>query len=130
MMKLFVVLLIAAVIISCSDNKPPRGVLKPDVMEKVLWDYINADAFTTDFISRDSSKHLPAENAKLQKAVFAKYKISKETFYKSYYYYESNPEQLRILLDTMISRNRRLPADTATRRDSSRRRDTSRLQKL
>ncbi|MEP6712786.1 MAG: DUF4296 domain-containing protein, partial [Ferruginibacter sp.] len=73
-------------------------------MQEVLWDYMKADAFTTDFISKDSSKKLPVENVKLQKEIFKIHHISKEDFYNSYNYYLKHDDEMKQMLDSMIAR--------------------------
>ncbi len=106
MMK-YLIVIASIALFSCSGNKRPSDVLSPEKMGPVLWDYIRADAFTTDYISRDSSKNPEVENVKMQKEIFAKYKVTSEVFYKSYKYYEDHPEQMSAMLDTVINRNRR-----------------------
>jgi hypothetical protein len=108
MMRYLLALMMCAVMFACTDKKS-EGIIEPEKMQDVLWDYIRADVFTTDFISVDTSKNLPAENVKLQKAIFAKYKITKEDFYKSYTYYQQHPDQMQVLLDSMTVRKRRIP---------------------
>ena len=62
------ILLAGIILASCSSKKAlPDGVLKPAKMQAVLWDIIRVDAFTTNFIKKDSSKNAVTENAKLQK---------------------------------------------------------------
>ncbi|MCP9750851.1 DUF4296 domain-containing protein [Ferruginibacter sp. HRS2-29] len=108
MMRYLLAMLLCTVLFACSDKKS-RGIIEPDKMQEVLWDYIRADIFTTDFISVDSSKNLPAENVRLQKAIFAKYKITKEEFYNSYTWYQQHPDEMQVLLDSMTARKRRIP---------------------
>jgi len=90
---------------SCGDKQAvPRGILKPAIMQKVMWDVLRADAFTFDFIKRDSSKRPEAENVKLQQQIFAIHKVSKEEFYKSYNFYKRHPDLMQPLLDSMINK--------------------------
>jgi Domain of unknown function (DUF4296) len=89
-------------ITSCGSNGTPSGILKPDKMQAVLWDVIRADAFTADFIKRDSAKNAVEENLKLQQQIFAIHHISKDVFYKSYDYYKTHTPLLRVMLDSMI----------------------------
>jgi 2-succinyl-5-enolpyruvyl-6-hydroxy-3-cyclohexene-1-carboxylate synthase len=77
-------------------------------MEKIIWELTEADVFTQDFISKDSSKNLEKENLKLQLKIFAKNKTDRKTFYKSYDYYLKHEELLKPLLDTIIVRNGRI----------------------
>lgn len=105
-MTLKKIALICAVLLSSCGNKQalPHGILKPAVMQKVMWDVLRADAFTFDFIKRDSTKKPEAENVKLQQQVFAIHKVSKEDFYKSYNYYKLHPDLMQPILDSMITK--------------------------
>ena len=109
-----VIFFIGFILVSCNDkNNLPSGILKPDKMQAVLWDIIRVDAFTTNFIKKDSSKNAVEENVKLQKKVFALHQVSEEKFYKSYDYYKTNTILFKSVLDSMISnanRNRNLNA--------------------
>lgn len=98
------VLLILCVFISCSKNQDlPKGLLPPEKMEPVLWDYIRADVYATDFIRQDSTKDAALENLKMQLAVFKKYNTSKDQFYKSLDYYLEHRNLLSPLVDSLLS---------------------------
>lgn len=89
--------------ISCGNNEEmPAGILKPDKMQAVLWDVIQAEAFTEQFIKKDSSKDAVKENLKMQQEIFAVHHITKELFYKSYDYYKTNGTELKKILDSII----------------------------
>ena len=92
---------------NCNRNKLPKGVLPFDKMEKIMWEQTKADAFTQEFISKDSLKDLTIENFKLQEKIFAKYKVDRKTFYKSYKYYLKHDDLMKPLLDTIVIRNGR-----------------------
>ena len=106
MIKNLLLFCLAVVLFSCS-NKTPANILPPDKMQNVLWDVMSADVFTTDFISKDSTKKLPVENVKLQKQIFAMHKTTREQFYDSYKYYEQHPAEMQAMLDTMVVRKKR-----------------------
>lgn len=112
MRKLSILLLIVFLFQSCGNKDAvPDGVLKPEKMQAVLWDVIKADAFTINFIQKDSSKNGAAENLKLQQQIFAIHKITKENFYKSYDYYKENTGTFIKIVDSMIAqagRNRNI----------------------
>ena len=95
----------AVLLFSCGKKQAiPAGILKPAIMQKVMWDVLRADAFTFDFIKRDSTKKPEAENVKLQQQIFAVHKISKEDFYKSYNFYKVHPDLMQPILDSMINK--------------------------
>lgn len=72
-------------------------------MQAVLWDVIRADAFTTEYIKKDSSKNDVEENLKLQQQIFAIHHVSKEDFYKSFEYYKRNSGLLKPIMDSMVN---------------------------
>lgn len=100
------IILLAAIclLFSCSSNNAPKGILKQDKMQAVLWDVLRADAFTFQFVTKDTSKKPETEAARLRLSVFASHKISREDFDRSYAYYKEHPEILQPMLDSMISK--------------------------
>ncbi|GAB2835291.1 DUF4296 domain-containing protein [Ferruginibacter profundus] len=100
-----IVLLSVLFLSSCGNkNEIPKGILKPAKMQTVLWDVLRADAFTFNFITRDSSKKPEAENVKLQQQIFTVHKVSRDEFYKSYEFYKTHPELMQTILDSMINK--------------------------
>ena len=106
-MKFVYCLFLLFLLHNCNNNKLPKGILSFDKMEKILWEQAKSDAFTNEFIAKDSSKDLTIQNFKLQEKIFAKYKIDRKTFYLSYEYYLKHDELMKPLLDTIVVRNGR-----------------------
>ena len=104
-MKLLFLVFLSLALFSCKQTE--RDILSKDKMEKILWDLTEADVFTQDFISKDSSKNLTLENLKLQQKIFAKYKTDKKSFYRSFKYYLKHEELLKPLLDSIVVKNGR-----------------------
>ncbi|RYD74363.1 MAG: DUF4296 domain-containing protein [Sphingobacteriales bacterium] len=104
MRRIFFVVMLG--LAGCSESKFPKGVLEPEKMQAVYWDYIKADVFANEFVRRDTSKNIELENAKLQLQVFRLHKTTKEQFYKSYEYYLKNKDLMKAMLDTMVVRQR------------------------
>jgi hypothetical protein len=93
-----------------NKGKIPSDVLQRDEMEKVMWDMIQADRFSSQFMERDSNlqKNIKIENLKQYERVFQIHKITKEEFVRSFKFYLSHPEINQVLFDTMSARaNRR-----------------------
>lgn len=107
-MKYLFFITISVVLFSCSDNNLPKNILSQEKMEIILWEQMKADAFTKEFISKDSSKNLAVENVKLQQKLFAKYKIDKEDFYKSYQYYLKHDALMKDVLDSIVAKQTRM----------------------
>jgi Domain of unknown function (DUF4296) len=100
-----IVLLCAVFLFSCGNkNDIPKGILKPVKMQTVLWDVLRADAFTFNFITKDSSKRPEAENVKIQQQIFTVHKVSKDEFYKSYEFYKTHPDLMQPILDSIINK--------------------------
>ena len=89
---------------SCNSKKVPAGILPPEKMEPILWQQMKADAFTKEFVSKDSSKDPASENLILQEKIFKQYETDKNTFYKSYRYYLAHEDLMKALLDSVISK--------------------------
>ncbi len=99
--KIFVFVIVLA---SCgSKNDIPKGVLKPEKMQLVLFDMIRADNFVFDYVTKDSSKKTEVELAKLQQKVFEIYKISRADYYKSFEFYKAHPNIMEPMLDSLIN---------------------------
>lgn len=102
MTRVCILLLSLVFLFSCGNkDRQPAGILKPEKMQAVLWDVIKAEAFTNEFIKRDSSKKPETENAKLQQQIFALHKTTKEEFYRSYDYYKENTVEFKRIIDSM-----------------------------
>lgn len=109
-MKAAAFIIIISCIFSCKNKDDASlGILKFDKMQAVLWDVIQAEALTVQFIKRDSVLNAPLENLKLQQQIFSEHQTNKEEFYKSYQYYSGHIQLMRSLLDsitTMAERNK------------------------
>lgn len=107
-MKKIVIALLALCLLSCSKSKVPDGILKPEKMQEVFWDYMRADLYAHDYIRRDSSKDANLENIKLQQQVFQLHKVTKKEFYDSYDYYLKHQGLMKALMDTMLVRQQKI----------------------
>lgn len=101
-MRLSPLLIIVFFVLSCRP-KMPGGILPPEKMEKVLYDYLSADVYVNEFLSLDSTLLPQKESARLQQQVFLKHKISKEEFYRSYDYYVDHPEKMKEIVDSITA---------------------------
>ncbi|MDF2189386.1 DUF4296 domain-containing protein [Paraflavitalea sp. CAU 1676] len=100
--------------VACSNkNKIPSDVMAQDKMEKVMWDMIQADRFSSQFLERDSvaKKNIKVENLKLYEQVFQHHKISKDEFLRSFQFYLSRPDLNKPIFDTMSARADRRRAE-------------------
>jgi len=95
------------ILASCSAKKVPDNVLPPDKMGPVIWDAMQADAFTREFIAKDSAKNLQQEGAALQEKIFQKYHTDRETYLRSYRWYSDHGDMMRDMLDSVTARESR-----------------------
>lgn len=116
MNRVLLFILLIALFISCSRSKVPSGILKPEKMQEVFWDFIRADVYANEIIRRDPSKNVELENARLQMQVFQLHKVTKEEFYKSYEYYLNHQKLMKSMVDTMLVRQQKL---SEVKKDSS-----------
>jgi len=102
-----VTVLLVFIIASCRSG-PAKGVLMDKVkMQAVLWDMLQAEAFTQNFIRKDSSKNEVLEAAVLQKKILELHKVSREDFTASYDYYSARPEVMKAILDSVSAKAER-----------------------
>ena len=103
-MRLSFLILFLFFFISCNQrDKMPKDVYSPKKMEPILLDYFNAEAYAKELHKKDSSINDTTESLRLQQLVFKKHKISKEDFYRNFNYYNSHPELMAQVLDSLIA---------------------------
>ncbi len=90
------------------DNKIPKGILPQNEMRKVLWDMMRADAYVSDFIVKDTTRNSKTESAILYQKIFAIHSTTRETFLKSMAFYESRPDLLKTVMDSLRSDEKRV----------------------
>lgn len=108
---------------ACTNkNKIPADVLSRDEMEKVMWDMIQADRFSSQFLERDSvaKKNIKTENLKLYERVFQLHQITRDEFAHSFNFYLSRPDLNKVLFDTLAARANRRRAEVYTNPDTNR----------
>lgn len=66
-------------------------------MKAIMWDMVCAD----ELYAEDSLVRIKKDNFRLYEQVFAAHKISKEAFYSSLHYYQSHPDDLKLLMDSL-----------------------------
>ena len=104
MKSLFLVIAVFCMI-GCSDKqRSSSGILGKEKMQAVMWDIIQADVFTEQFVKRDSSKNARLENMQLQNKIFALHKVTRVDYYKSYNYYIYNTDLMKVILDSMSTK--------------------------
>jgi hypothetical protein len=116
----FLIALLPLFFIACKENNGMAGgIIKPEKMRLILWDFYKAEAYTQAYIKKDSSKNPVFENAQLQQKIFFIHGVQKKDFYKSYAYYQDNPEQMRTILDSINVKAERLRSPMMNKKYSS-----------
>lgn len=98
---------------SCSnkEDQVPEGILVQDKMQKVMWDIMRADELVNYQAGLDSTINTKQKSIELYSQIFAIHKISEQEFKRSFTYYQKEPGQLRIVLDSLRTRTEKaLPA--------------------
>lgn len=99
--KLFMFIL-ASVLISCgSSSDRPGGVLPPKKMQVVLWDIIKADELVSYQSALDTIIDKKGKSIELYNHVLRIHKVSEEEFKRSMVFYQENPKELKVVLDSL-----------------------------
>ena len=88
-----------------------------------MWDLIRTDIYVSDFLSKDSTINREESRLKMYEQVYRLHSTSKEALKKSLAYYQSRPDLLKVITDSLRADERksneernvqnRIPADTA-----------------
>jgi hypothetical protein len=107
-------LLLLMVLMGCASNDGvPGNIIPKDRMENILWDMIQADQFSSQYLIKDSARiNVKKETVKLYAEVLKIHNISKEEFRNSFQYYLGRPDIEKKMLDTLSERARKLKLAT------------------
>ena len=101
MMRYVICMALACLIFSCSSNEGvPRDIIPIPQMKFIMFDVFNAQEFAQQVFPKDTTA-AKQRTFELYQELFNIYKISREDFYKSFHYYESNPDKMKILTDSL-----------------------------
>ena len=94
---------------NCSSNDGiPRGILSQQKMRLVLWDLIRSDEYATNFLLKGSTLDPDKEKAKLYEQIFKLHSTKADIFKKSLTFYQSNPNLLKVIIDSLRSDEQRV----------------------
>ena len=105
-LAIFILVLFGA----CSDaNDVPRKIIGMEDMEKIIWDMVQADQFSIQYLKKDSARlNVRQETMKIQDEVFQIHHVSKEKFQESLRFYLSHPDLTKTLFDSLSAKAVRL----------------------
>jgi len=116
-MRVVAGLLAILLVVGCSDkDNIPSGIIPREKMEKILWDMVQADQYSSMYLWKDSARvNVKTETQKLYQEVFQLHQVSREEFSKSFTYYQEHPELTRNVFDSLLTRGNRLRAESYSR---------------
>ncbi len=106
-MRMATIFLLLMIAISCRQDASKK-IIEPEQMKVVIWDMLNADSWHEQLKLRDTLVKYTNENFKFYNQIFAAHNITKEQFYNSYKYYQTNPLKMQALLDSATAYGERI----------------------
>ena len=100
MRNLIYILIFSTLLFACNGKSKVIAIPK---MKFIMWDIVNADEWMKLAVAKDSSITIKKENIALYNKIFTLHKITKDEFYNSYNYYETHPNEMKILLDSIAA---------------------------
>ncbi|MBL7738529.1 MAG: DUF4296 domain-containing protein [Chitinophagaceae bacterium] len=105
MRKLVPLFLLTGVMIACTDRKEvPKDILKKEKMQEVMWDMVSAGEFLNGYILNKDSVDRFSESAKVYAQVLQFHQVTREQFEKSYLYYRQHPDLMKVIMDSLATR--------------------------
>ena len=108
MMKFLLPFIPICMLFSCSNkNKVPSGILPSKQMSSIMWDILRAQSLANEIARKDSSQDVDSATKALTQKVFEIHGITSSSFDKSYGWYTSHPNILRLMFDSLYSQKQR-----------------------
>lgn len=112
MRKALFFLSLTALLFACSNNKVPDGIMRQPKMVAIMWDLARADEFLDAYVlSKDTLIDKASKTAEWYDQIFRLHQTKRETFEKSYRYYQEHPQLMKEVLDSLSKK----PMDSALR---------------
>ena len=108
-MRYFVFISLLLLVFGCvRSDRVPKNIIPQNEMRKIMWDLMRADAYVSDFIMKDSTRDKKTESALLYEKIFAIHSTTQEAFKKSMAFYETRPDLLKVITDSLRSDEKRV----------------------
>ena len=92
-------------VLSCNQSSRPENLLPRDKMEDVLWDMMRADLFINNYmVIKDANLDKKKQGVEFYTQILKLHKVSQEQFRTSFDYYRSEPDEMKILMDSLSRR--------------------------
>lgn len=89
---------------SCGGkNKVPKEIMQPAKMQNILWDVVRSQALAAEEARKDSTINEIAQTKVFVQKVFKIHKVTSDEYDKSYKWYTSHPDIMKVLLDSLSS---------------------------
>ncbi len=94
--------------VSCTNRYDvPSGIIQKDKMGDIMWDLIQAQTFAKEVHNKDTSLSLSKTSLTFTEQVYRVHHISKKEFDESYKWYQSRPDILRVVFDSLYTQKQR-----------------------
>ena len=118
-MRYFLIAFFLFLFQSCVEkDKLPANVLSKNKMQSVLWDLLRADEFVVNNSTKDSALNIRDKSIELYDQVFRIHNITRDEFQKSLDYYQTRPDLLKVILDSISNQGRLVVESQYNRPDS------------
>jgi hypothetical protein len=88
--------------VACRDPaKIPSDIIQVPLMKGILEDMLEASAYVNTQVKVDSAGQRQKQMKVLYQQILMLHHISRQQFMKSYHYYESHPDQMQTLYNSM-----------------------------
>ena len=108
-MRTFLFFILVFSLVDCiNDKKVPGEIIPQEKMRRMMWDLMRADAYVSEFILKDSTKNQKTESVILYEQIFRMHSTTREEFEKSLVFYESRPDLLKPITDSLRVEEKRI----------------------
>lgn len=115
-------------ITSCNNKTVDTDVLPSSKMQEILSDLMKADQFVTYFVAlSDTGVDKDVESIKLYQQIFDIHGITKVQYEKSLFYYQSHPDLLKVIMDSISKQVVMNPVQATPAIDTSLKKDSVKL---
>lgn len=103
MKKALLLLGFGILVFSCNNkSEKPEKLLSRDKMEDILWDLMRADLFINNYmLVKDTGLDKKKQGIELYSQILKLHKVSQDQFRESFLYYRSQPDELKVLMDSL-----------------------------
>lgn len=107
MRKVLCIILIFT-LLACSNSPVPKGIMKPDKMESIVYDLLKVDEYLNNYAYKDTTTSIKLKRSIFYAQVFKLHNTNRKAFYTSYRYYQQHPDIQKTLFDSLYARSGRV----------------------